>query len=499
MDFELNEHFFNDDEDGEEEENGLTNDNNNNIFQNEEVGNWVKEWKSRSDKTIKSFKNGIKKLFSNEKEGQEIIKNSQLAFPSAFTHKHYIFYAEKLELLSKFEEAIFYLKKALKFKELKNDHKIEMNFRIALLYADLNKNEEALKCYENALLIDRNNIEVMREYTNLLIKIGEIEKAEEILKISIKNSPDEEEIYQLFASHLSKQQRNNEAIEILEKIKLTENPEILNDMANLYSLLKRNEESISCYKKIIEIDEGLLEFRYGFVQLLISLNQFDDAIKECQKILEIDPEYYDTFDALALCYFNIKEYKNAIEIWEKIINSEDQLFNCRPDIGLAYIKLRNYYEAEKIIKIEMEKRNTSYALFAYGITLYKLGKFQSSIDYFNLAKNFDYSNSDDVMDEIMLQQCLDDLHYYYAKCLMKLKKSDEKEIFNHFNLSIEENPEYSKSHYRLAQLYLKSNPPDIENAKTNFLLAIEKNKTLAPSTRLSERVVIQIIETVNSL
>ena len=472
------------------------------IFQNENVGKWVNQWKTRSKETIKKFKEGISELYSDLKKGQEIINNSQLTFPSALTYRHYILYAHRLQISSNNEEALIVYQKLLKFKDITKKGLIEANFSIALLYSQINP-EEAIKYYEKTLSIDPTNVEVLMGYSNYLINIGENEKGKEILKNAIKIAPNEEDIYQHLASRFTFEERYDEAIKVLEQIRWTNNPYILNDMAFIYSKLDRFEEAISCYRRALQIDDGLNETRYRYAQLLIVLKRYEEAIEVCKIIIEIESDFYEAYDALALSHFNINNYQDSIDIWENLIGMEYESFNTRADIGLAYIKLKNYKKAEEIIRISLEK-NASYPLFAYGIALYKLGKYQSAIDYFNRALNFDFSETDDENDdcnndELILSQSLDDLHCYYAKCLMKLNGS-EKEIFDHLNLSIKANPEYSKAYYRLAQMYLKINPPDIENAKSNFKLAIEKNKIVTPlSFRFSDRVVTKIIETITSL
>ena len=369
---------------------------------------------------------------------------------------------------------------------------------MALLYALLDS-DEAVFYFEKSLLIDPINVFALQEFSRYWQRLGEEKKGEKILKNAIKIAPKNEEIYQIFAAYLAEEERFNEAIEVLEKIeKTTNNTEILSDMANYYHQLERFDEAILYYKRTLEIDNQLNEVRYSYAQLLIILMKYEEAIEECKIIIENESDFYDAYDAMALSYFNIKNFQLSIENWEKLIGIENELFNTRADIGLAYIKLKNYKKAEEIIKIDLEKEiSSSYPLFAYGIVLYKLGNFQSSIDYFNRAKNFNFKDSND---ELILNQCLDDLYCYYAKCLMKLNNGNEKEIFYCLNLSIQSNEGYSKAYYQLAKLYLKINPKNIENAKKNFLIAMEKNKILLPiSSRFSHRCETKIIEILKEL
>ena len=104
-------------------------------------------------------------------------------------------------------------------------------------------------------------------------------------------------------------------------------------------LAKQYGESITFYRKAIELKPYAIEARLGCVKPLSAIENSEKVKEQYQEILKIDPLNTTTNYWLGVIYFNRKDYKTATNLFEKVVN----LYPLDYDsvIMLAWAKLNN--------------------------------------------------------------------------------------------------------------------------------------------------------------
>lgn len=104
-------------------------------------------------------------------------------------------------------------------------------------------------------------------------------------------------------------------------------------------LAKQYGESITFYRKAIELKPYAIEARLGCVKPLSAIENWEKVKEQYQEILKIDPLNTTTNYWLGVIYFNRKDYKTATNLFEKVVN----LYPLDYDsvIMLAWAKLNN--------------------------------------------------------------------------------------------------------------------------------------------------------------
>lgn len=168
--------------------------------------------------------------------------------------------------------------------------------------------DEALEAYEKALICDPTATHVEKKLPVLLFRLGETEKAAELLRIAIQKDPEDISQYLLLA-HLSIQQD------------------------------KRNE-AILLYKQVIRRDpsnEGVL-LRLGI--LAVQQGELDEAEQTFHSLIKANPEMYFGHIYIARLYHMMGETGKAAKAYENALT-----LNWSPELVFEMVEF--YQSSEK--------------------------------------------------------------------------------------------------------------------------------------------------------
>lgn len=158
--------------------------------------------------------------------------------------------------------------------------------QLALDFAKQNKTSEALQLLNQAFLADPENLSLVEQRVELLINTNQIQDAAPLMdylaeQYEQKNQFDKvAEIYQ-------------RQIELIPT-----NPELRNNLINIYIKLGKNDLALEQYQQI--------------VQQYISQKEYSDATATYQLMLELSPEDIAIHTSLAELYEKMKKHKEAI-------------------------------------------------------------------------------------------------------------------------------------------------------------------------------------------
>jgi tetratricopeptide (TPR) repeat protein len=189
-----------------------------------------------------------------------------------------------------------------------------------------------------------------------------LDNEREELELALQEEPDNALKQYALARLYIDLQRNDEAIELLDRcIKVRRrDPEALYARAVTNIAMGVYRKAACDLLKTIVLDRGFMPAykHLGFVQF--TLGKEDAALKTLKRALEIDPDYAEIYCVLGDAYLDLGEHEKAKEAFEKALDLE-------PHNAEAHSKIAMYYLARgdmKGLKREYELLKTLDAALA---------------------------------------------------------------------------------------------------------------------------------------
>ncbi len=229
--------------------------------------------------------------------------------------------------------------------------------------------EEALNYIKKAERYDRGNVELLTIEGEILIGLGEFEKARAIFNSILEREPNNINAkFGLAELDIANGQKRLAAERYLETLKIApENRKALLSLTLIYDKLKDREAS----SRYLE-----LALRYHSnnpsVHLIAALHmegegKYDRAKKHLELALSLNPDYLDALLAITELYLREKNYSKAIEFATRIVNKDKGNELGWYLLGLAYkekgdidrsvntfISLLNMYPDDEVARIVLE-------------------------------------------------------------------------------------------------------------------------------------------------
>lgn len=327
------------------------------------------------------------------------------------------------ELLGKNDEALKHYKKSY---DLNNEFPASI-FHIGAIY-DKQNNKEAVKWFQMAYEKEKENVEYLRKYGDILVrsedkeqiekgililekgleffignvdimsslaigyeKQGRLKEAIQLLELANNNEnffTNKSKVFQL-ACYYEKGKNFTKAVEQFKRVILLDknNTEALLHIGFIYKSCKEYVKAFKCFNKIISNEPNNPHAYYGLGKLFQLMNNRDnEAIQNYNKCVEIDPNYLKAKIQLGILFLKIKDYDKSLDILLKVYEADKEIPLCLTTLGNIYIEKKNYHEAEKYLSasLKLEKRNIS-TNAALADTLFALGKLDEAIQKYNIA------------------------------------------------------------------------------------------------------------------
>lgn len=188
-------------------------------------------------------------------------------------------------------------------------------------YSLIDKDEEAIKSYLNASVLDGNNEEIFRNLGKSYSKLNQDTNANKAFKNAIRiKSKNPDAILGLGLLKLKKK-------EFTESIQYFKNVLKLNkyfyqayyNIALAQNFLGNYLEAINNYLSAIKIKKNYFQAYNNLGSILIKINKTDDAIKILKKAIEIKPDYLEALTNIGVAYLIKKKYLESLEFFNKAI------------------------------------------------------------------------------------------------------------------------------------------------------------------------------------
>ncbi|MCJ7435699.1 MAG: tetratricopeptide repeat protein [Anaerolineales bacterium] len=220
-----------------------------------------------------------------------------------------------------YEKAEELLREALKIaiKIQDNWFEAECFNAMALVKTSMNRNDEAVDAYKQAIELAPDQIFAWNNLGNLCLKIQRNDEAMIAFQKAIKHNPKDSIAWNGLGTVYYKSGYTDDAIAAFRKaIEFTPNLSLpWNGLGDVYANIGRINEAVSAYQKSIELSDQSVTPWLRLADVYRKQDHHRDAIKAYQRALSIDPKNSQIWNDLGLLYLNSRAFEDAEDAFVK--------------------------------------------------------------------------------------------------------------------------------------------------------------------------------------
>lgn len=260
---------------------------------------------------------------------------------------------------------------------------------------------------------------VMKKYAVSLIRVGDLEAAEGVLK-SLYDQHQDEKAGLILAGVYSGLDKEKEARDVYQAL-LKQNPKNEDAcvfVSKSYAIAKENAKAFSQLSACANADpkNGMYDFYAGKIHL--DAENMKDAIASFKKAISRQPQHTQAVNALGVIYeesekmseaaklyekhltaspndsvilnrhvhvlFHLEKFDQVIPFAERLADLEPDNLNLKVKLGILYTDAKQYPEALSVFKDLLAMAPQSDKILYYlGAIYQEMREFQESIEYFN--------------------------------------------------------------------------------------------------------------------
>jgi tetratricopeptide (TPR) repeat protein len=172
----------------------------------------------------------------------------------------------------------------------------------------------AIEQYREVYRLDPTDTESALWLARLYRLRNEHEKAEEVLRGTLKQDPENEAAVEQLTQLLMDEGKSSEAVALLEGIIAhSSSPVLLDLLGDAYTQAKELLKAEDAYRKAAEMDPSELSHQRGLGQTLMAEEKFPEALTVYQKISDLMPDDSDVYLRIAQIYRELHQLDKAEE------------------------------------------------------------------------------------------------------------------------------------------------------------------------------------------
>ena len=169
-----------------------------------------------------------------------------------------------------------------------------------------------------------------------LFSTGDIQSALNSAKDLIKNSPNEEILFNIIGACYGSLGDHNAAVKNYEKAIIIK-PDYAKAHFNLggaFQDIGQLSSSVKSYEKSIFVEPSYAEAHNNLGNVLRELGQLDSAISYYEKALAINPKYIEAHYSLGSIYEEIGQLNSAVKCYEKVLVIKPEFSKMHNNLGV---------------------------------------------------------------------------------------------------------------------------------------------------------------------
>ncbi|CAF1426285.1 unnamed protein product [Adineta steineri] len=327
------------------------------------------------------------------------------------------------------EEILFSMHTVFRVNAIKQMEKKNQLYQVELeLTSD---DDQQLRLLTDRIRKEAGGVGGWERLGNLLLNIGQFNKAEELYNVLLEQSSDESEkaIYYNQLGYVKDDQGDYEkaiwyyeqGLEILQKTLPSNHPDLAtsyNNIGAVYTRMGEYSKALSYYEKDLEIcqknlssnhpslatsynNTGLVYSKMGEYSKALSF--YEQGLKTQQKTLPSNhPSLATSYNNIGLAYDNMGEYSKALSYYEKTLEirqktlppNHPDLATSYNNIGAVYTRMGEYSKAlsyyEKDLEICQKTLSSNHPSLATsynntGLVYSKMGEYSKALSYHEKA------------------------------------------------------------------------------------------------------------------
>lgn len=248
--------------------------------------------------------------------------------------------------------------------------------------------DEAVVCFEKAILMNKNVDEAWYWRGNVLIKLQRYEEAIACYDQAISMKPDCWEAWYNKANLLAKLQKYEEAIACYEQASASESHTYAcwHSIAALLGKLRHYEEAIASYDRALAIKTTDSEIWHNRGAMLGKIQQNAAAVDSYDRALALNPNRYETWYNRGNVLWRLLRYIDAVDSYDRALDIRADKYEVWYNRGAVLGKMQRYQEAiasyDKAIAIKPQDFE---AWHNRGTVFEKLSQYEAAIGSYSEA------------------------------------------------------------------------------------------------------------------
>ncbi|MBU1122925.1 MAG: tetratricopeptide repeat protein [Candidatus Omnitrophota bacterium] len=264
-----------------------------------------------------------------------------------------------------------------------------------LFYAEEGDYHKGLKYLQKVQKLDPDSFLIRLRMSTLLIRLGEIEKAEKELKAA-KALDVEGFDASLALIFLYSYTQNNEALEeeyeyFLEKAHTLDpqDVQVSEHLAQFYFHKNQYQEAINVYEKILESKADDVESIFWLGLIYEEVDRKDDAIEVWKRGLVVDPNYAPILNSLGYIYADQGDNLDSAEkMIRKALVSDPDNGAYLDSLGWIHFKKKDYKKSEEYLKQAVETVKDPIIYEHIGALYVEMGNINEAVKYIKEGSEF---------------------------------------------------------------------------------------------------------------
>ena len=368
----------------------------------------------------------------------------------------------------------------LRFAQASNIEAAAINEWLGLAYQQANQLDAAIEEFENAIEKEQPTLISIRGLTKIHSSAKRLDKAFEVLEISLKKNIKEAEFWIGIADIYrdtglaAKADINKIKAGVLASLNKAEvlkpeNPLTIHRLADYYKLWGENKKAIRLYVSLIELSPSLIGVREQLAELYLREDKTKDATKQLEAILRSRPTNERALFVLGGIKRDLNKPEEAVSHFETVIKINSKFEPAYYELASIHLFQDRPKKTLEILQIAYEQFKPKFiSKFYAGLAHSTLHKFSKSIE--NLLEAEELAEAGE-------QNRL--THFFYFQLGAAYERNRQYETASKiFNKALKLSPDYHNAMNYLgymwadinqnldeaAKLIIKANELDTDNA-----------------------------------